>query len=203
MALAGRHLLINIGLPDLGPLSRVQKDPRKARLKPAAYVGVVEEVGPDVTLVQPGSQVVVERWSYTQIDVDDERLLAHEKELLVIAEGQPAPGVLILDLVMPREVQTELILLAPTKTYSSHCGVVVASNDELAEPGEMLWLQSGEYGQFLYQDGKRLAFRNDKRSFVLLRGWPEAYQQKKRAQLEMTGPAFDAFMDRHRFFSVP
>lgn len=172
--LYGRHFLINIALPEVAQagLVSVSRDPRKHRIKPACYVGTVEEVGPRCTMVKPGDRIVVERWTYQQYDVDEERLIAREDQVIVLANDTPAPNVMVLRLIQDNQVKSSLYIPdthEPLKTPYYH-GEIIATNahPEYGEVGEEIFCEAYDYGQF--HDGKgRLFFRTGKAAFVMLR----------------------------------
>lgn len=95
--LFGDTCVINISLSDskTGVLL-VSNDPRKQDVKPDCYVGTVEAIGPACKLVKPGDKVVVERWEYSQHDIDDERIWCREIDILILDGGKCAPGVVAM-----------------------------------------------------------------------------------------------------------
>jgi hypothetical protein len=196
--LAGDHFLANIALDEKidGRIVAVQRDPRKARIKPAAYVGVIEEVGAGCRLVKPGDRVVIERWTYEQVDVDDERLVARERDLLILNDSAPAPHVLVLQIIDDKGPMTTLALpdSCQVRVLPSYCGMVVASSDRFAEPGEILWVEKSDMGQFSYGNGL-MAFRNNGRAQILARGWTKEFQENKRQSLDLSEAAFAVFCD--------
>ncbi len=171
--LSGDHFCINIAAPEnlANGLINPNRDPRKQRKKPDVYIGKVEEVSPRCRLVKVGDTVVVERWEWQQMNLDDERLVARERDLLVLDSDIPAPGIMVLQLAVEK-VKTELIVpdtyQAP-KSMTYH-GKVIATNANLGygEVGEEVYVEASDYGQF--RDGQgRLYFRTGKYANVLLR----------------------------------
>lgn len=171
--LFGRNFIVNIAIPENSPsgLFVVNQDPRKFRIKPAAYAGTVEEVGGGCTLVKPGDKIVVERWMYTQMDVDDERIIAREDEILICADDIPAPGVIVLRLIEEAAPKIAELALpdtahAPKKNY--YLGQVEKTASWIASEDELLWLEKHDSGQFVYGGG-RLAFRVGSGADVLMK----------------------------------
>jgi chaperonin GroES len=152
--LAGRHFIANIAVDtktDSG-LEIVQSNPRKWRLPPDAYVGRVEETGPRCQLVRAGDLATIQRWSYIQMDLDDERIQAHEDHLLLV-NGNPVNGVVALEIV--KDIPKSQGLILPEKAvenemrYStSYCGTVLkSSTDELRE-GNLAWIKKADADQW-------------------------------------------------------
>lgn len=199
------HFLANIALDENlpGGLTAVMRDPRKQRVKPAAYVGKIEEVAATCRLVKPGDKVVFERWDYDQFDVDDERIIARENQLLILDGETPAPGVIVFKLVDQSTPKTTLALPPGVdhKKLNTYCGMVLASAVDKYEPGEMLWFQKGDMGQFMYADG-RMAFRDNGYADILMRGWTAEYQDYKREQLGLSEEDFESFMKKMGFQSL-
>lgn len=204
--LLGEHFCVNIALEEnSGGLVRIERDPRRMRIKPAAYVGTVEECAASCKLVKTGDKVVLERWIYEQVDVDSERIIARERDLLILANETPGPNVLVLQ-IMKDEPPKMLFMVpdtwepAPRQYY---CGMVLASSSKVGEPGEILWVQKSDLGQFVYADGERVAFRNDGRAHVMMRGWTREYQAYKREQLGLTIEQFRDFCDEINMQDLP
>lgn len=134
---------MNIAQPENSSagLSVVNRDPRKQDYKPDAYVGVVEEIGPDCTLVKIGDQVVVERWEYSQFDIDEERLLVREIDILILQESEPAPGIVVMQIELD-EIKTSLIVpdTYQPESYKHYFGKIVASADPDVEVGKFAWV---------------------------------------------------------------
>lgn len=174
LTLLGRHFLVNIARPEKTPdgVAIIQRDPRKDRLKADCYVGVVEEVGTQCTLVKPGMRIVFERWEWQQMNVDDERLIAREKDVMIIGENTPAPGIMILELMDVGTPKTNIVLpqtLRPEEKPYYHGKVVATSaNQYYGLVGEEIFVEKYDSGQF--RDGQgRLIFRTDRVAFVLMR----------------------------------
>lgn len=197
MTLFSDHFLLNIAMDENlpGGLTAVERDPRKFRIKLSAYVGRVEEVAPTCKLVKVGDKVVVERWEYDQLDIDDERIIAREDQLLILGNQTPAPGVIIFKLFDQTKPVTNLTL---PETLSlpepmSYSGMVMASAREAYEPGEILWFQKSDKGQFRYGDNM-MAFRDNGYAEIMMRGWTQAFCEYKRDQLGMDEETFQRWI---------
>lgn len=171
--LTGTKFLVNIVLPEKLPsgLVNVQRDPRKQRLKPACYIGIVEEVG-NRCQVKVGARVIVERWEWTQQNVDDERMIADERELMMMDDVTPAPGVMVMQLISKKEISSSLFVpetIRFEKPPYFHGEIIASSaNPELGEIGEEVFVEAYETGQF-GDDSGRFFFRTNKVALVLMR----------------------------------
>ncbi len=166
--LIGDKFICNIAQPENSPggLFVVQRDPRKHRLPPDAYVGMVEKVGPGCELLRVGQKVVVRRWVYRQFDLDDERIVAREGQVLILNDDTPFPGVVVLKM-KPNEVKTSLIVPDTVKDKKrrtqSYEGDVIASSSYSIKKGEHIWVEKRDSGQyFLTRD--ILVFKNEQDS---------------------------------------
>lgn len=172
VSLTGSHFLVNIALPefDSSGIKVVNRDPRKARIKPSCYVGKIEEVGPRCSYAKVGDTVVFERWQWQQMDVDDERMVVREKDLIVFGESLPMPGVLVINLEDHETPRTTIAL--PSLNYTPkprpyYCGVVerlplnidfIRVEGVEIRVGDKIYIEKYEVGQ--YRDGQgRLFFR--------------------------------------------
>lgn len=157
--LAGTHFIINIAQPENEPITgliNVQRDPRKGKRKPDAFVGVVEAVGPKCKIVQVGHKVVIERWEYSQVDVDDERLIAQERDILISDIGEPVEGVIA---VLLEEEKNKVDLILPKIGYQQpkpyYFGKLLAPdivqlpNDEVIKSGDYVWILKLDHSQFM------------------------------------------------------
>lgn len=149
--LDGDHLVVHIAIPENSPggLAVVNRDPRKQEYKPDAYVGIVEKVGPDCELVAPGDKIVFERWEYSQHDVDEERILIREVDVLILGDKQPAPGIVAIQ-VLDVDVKTDLVVPdtvreAPSKYWFGRC---TASGSESVQPGQFVWARKMDSYQY-------------------------------------------------------
>lgn len=177
--LIGNRFIVNIAQPENSPggLFVVNRDPRKHRIPPDAYVGIVEKVGPTCQFLYPGQKVVVRRWIYRQHDIDDERLLAYESQVLILDETKPYPGVVVLKLI-EQPVATSLIIPDTIKDRKkkapAYHGRVVASGSNSFKENDLLWVERRDRGQyFLGHDV--LVFKDEIDSFggmgpVLMKG---------------------------------
>lgn len=162
--LTGRHFLVNIALEENSPggIFMINRDPRKQPRKPDVYVGVVEEVGPDCFLVKPGDKVSFKRWEWQQYDIDDERLVAREKDLVILGGEIPAPGMIVVKLIEPK-VKTSLALPDTMRRPSTPTlkGEVLALSPwslgymkGKVEVGQVLIFQKSRDDQWRYPDGR-------------------------------------------------
>lgn len=155
------HFIVNIAQPEntSSGLFVVNRNPRMQDVKPDAYVGVVERVGDGCSIINVGDKVVVERWEYGQFDIDEERLLAKEVDVLITGGEEPAPGTVVLQL--PEEPKSDVVIpdTVRPKQELFYFGKVVSSGDPDIVSGEFLWvLKSNDYQ---YRLGKHmLVFRN-------------------------------------------
>jgi len=164
MELIGRKFVANLTVrpkTQMDGIKMLDSDPRKWRLKPSAYDAVVEEVGPGCTLIQPGDQIVVERWEYKQADWDDERIIADESQVLIVRRNgkeTPTPGVVVMQirrqdrpstLIIPEHIRDK-----QRKKQTIYFGRVLASNSVICEVGEFLWVEKRDRHQFTYPDGR-------------------------------------------------
>lgn len=168
--LLGDHFICNIALPenDASGLARVYRDPRFLRVKPDAYVGIVESKGPGCRYVQEGQKVVLKRWVYNQHDVDEERIVARERELLILNDTTPAPGVAVMK-IKPFQPSAGVLIPQTLKPKKPSCyeGEVIASNmqvkwgDEVRRirPKDILWVERRERDQFFLTENI-LVFKN-------------------------------------------
>lgn len=163
-SLAGRHFLVNIAIPENHPSGIVllNRDPRKQRKKPDAYVGSVEEVAPGCLLVKPGDKIVFQRWEWGQYNVDDERLIADETDLIMLDDTTPAPGIIVVDPVRPK-AKVDIVLpssVGEPKTAALKGRVLAFSKYRLGELageigiGDILYFQKSDTYQWRYSDGR-------------------------------------------------
>lgn len=157
--LAGTHFIINIAQEENHPVTgliNVSRDPRKSRRAPDCYVGVVEAAGPECKIVQVGHKVVIERWIYSQVDVDDERLIAQERDVLILDDGNPAEGVIA---VMLEDQKRRVDLTLPEmggyqKPKPYYFGKLLVpdtlqiAEDEVVKCGEYVWILRMEHSQY-------------------------------------------------------
>lgn len=148
--LDGDFLIVNIALPEnLGGLAVVNRDPRKAQSKPDVYVGVVGSIGPECELVEVGDKIVFERWEYSQHDVDEERVLIREVDVLILKNEQPAPGIVAMQ-ILDEDVKTDLVVpdtvAIPILKY--WFGRVVATGSNAVEIGQFVWARKMDSYQY-------------------------------------------------------
>lgn len=144
-------MIVNISQPENTEtgLSVVNRDPRKQDFKPDAYVGVVESIGPSCESVKVGDRVVVERWEYSQHDIDEERLLVREIDVLILSGGVPASGTVVLQME-PDVVNTSLVVPDTYRPESllHYFGKVSASADSDVEVDTFLWVSKSDSYQY-------------------------------------------------------
>jgi hypothetical protein len=169
-SLAGDHFIASISMPERDELGiiRWNRDPRKAKKKPDTYSGVVLEVSPSCQYVKVGDQVVFERWEWGQVNLDDDRILVAERDLIIINDV-PYTGYLIFKLedLSPRKENG--VLLPQTHENSDKpalCGEVLASGVSDISPGEHYIFQRHDRNQYYYGDG-RMAFRINRGADIL------------------------------------
>jgi len=174
--LYGDHFICNIALGENlpGGLVAVERDPRKLRKKPDAYVARVERCADGCKIVKPGHKIVIERFEWLQYDLDDERIIARETDVLILGSDEPAPGVFVIkqpnraeeykkrnNLYIPDSMHIE------TVEKEIYHGKVLFSNEvnlngEEIKPGQLVWVRKSERNQFRL--GKDL---------IVVRGTPE------------------------------
>lgn len=162
--LRGRNFLVNVALPENSPggLFLVNRDPRKQRKKPDVYVGVVEETGPECFLVKPGDKISFKRWEWQQMDVDDERIVAREKDLVVLAGDIPAPGMIVvkLDSQAPKAAIALPDTIRPPSLPMLRGEVIAFSPwslghmKDIVKIGQTLYFQKSRDDQWRYPDGR-------------------------------------------------
>jgi len=170
--LIGRKFVVNISRPsEAAGITVINRDPRKERYIPDAFPGVVEEVSEGCQLVRPGDRVVVQRFKWTQMDLDDQRLIASEKHLLIFGENLAAPGVCVMQLSKYVTQEQDLKLIVPDSVIekkkrktSYYYGRVISSGIFDIEPDMLLWVEKRETGQY-FLNPEVLIFRNIPDSF--------------------------------------
>lgn len=152
--LAGKHFIANIAVDSKteSGLDVVNRNPRKWRLPPDAYVGKVEECGPRCTLVRSGDVATIQRWSYLQLDLDDERIQAHQDHLLLV-NGHPVNGVIVMVLINETKRESGLVLLdsAVEKEHHfcpSYHGLIYKSSVDEVKEGDEIWVQKSNREQW-------------------------------------------------------
>ncbi len=146
----GDFLIVNIALPEnLGGLAVVNRDPRKTDYRPDVYVGVVEKIGPECELVGVGDKIVFERWEYSQHDVDEERVMIREVDVLILKDEAPAPGIVAIQ-VLDEDVKTDLIVpdTAYKKDLKYWFGRVMASGTDEVAVGQFVWARKMDSYQY-------------------------------------------------------
>lgn len=196
--LFGDKIRVNIALPEFSESgiwrSLKERDPRLWRIKPDAYKGVVEDVGPNCKYLEVGDIVSIERWEWLQMNVDGERILGREGEVLTRKRGADEfvmPGVSVMKIFSMNKT-TPLVLpegfWQPKEDYDCFYGEVIASNpdgvkmtadDYYPVVGDKLLLRKWENYQWkLGQD--LLIFRPDHRYML-------ARVEKKEIEFEVVG----------------
>jgi len=164
--LYGDHFICNIALDENlpGGLINVNRDPRKQRRKPDTYVARVERVSPACKLVKPGDRIVIERFDWLQYDLDSERLIAREVDIVILGNDNPAPGIAVIsEIVEIEKVRSKLYV--PDDSIDSerreknhiHGEVIHSAVDDL-KVGNLAWMYKSDQDQ--WRLGKsRIIFR--------------------------------------------
>lgn len=185
--LVADRFVVNVALPEetQGGLAMVNRDPRKVRKRPPCYKGIVEEVGPGVKYIEVGKSCVFERWEPKQADLDSERIIARERDILIY-DGIPAPGVIVVELFDDHQIKSSLFLpqglSTPPKTY--HHGKVIASSSRQAEEGDILWIESYHSGQFI-DSNNQLYYRANSVGNIFAHWTKDMEAEWKRNQLQV------------------
>lgn len=169
-SLGGDHFKASIALPANHPSGIIlfNRDPRNGKKKPDAYAGIVLDASLGCRYVKIGDNVVFERWDWQQHDVDDEQIVARERDLIVVND-QPVPGYIIFQLEDLNPSKTSLVV---PHTYEkpkspSLCGMVMASGVKDVNPGERYIFQADDNcHQFHYGNGL-MAFRVNRGADIL------------------------------------
>ena len=163
--LAGKHYIADIAIDDKTPggLQVVERNPRKWRIPPDAYVGIIEEVGPRCELVKVGDRATIERWTWLQLDIDDDRILGSEDHVLLV-NGAPVNGVLVGILIPDHEKKSRDIILPfeenKEKLFSYYHVKIIATSVKDVEVDDELWIK--KYDRDQWKLGKnKLVFRWD------------------------------------------
>lgn len=160
----GHRFIANFEKPNAGKseLSLPSLDPRKQRFKPDAYPVVVEEVGSLCQLVAPGDTIVIERWEYEQMDVRDGCIVCHERDVLICANSQPAPGVIVVELIDQDTPKFGLVMPSKykLKTRPILHGKVSHSSAYEHPVGREIYFEKGEKNQYRLGTDK-IIFRID------------------------------------------
>lgn len=169
--LAGDHFLVKLAIPEKTESGLVipdsTRDYRKKRDKPDAYAGIVLDVSPGCDWAKIGDNVVYERWSWQQFSLDSERMIARERDLIIINE-QPVNGYIIFDLEDLSPIKANIALPQTLERPKPQVlsGKVVASGVRDINSGENYIFQRMDSYQFHYGDG-RMAFRVNKGADIL------------------------------------
>lgn len=167
--LAGDHFKANIAFEENHPSGLVlfNRDPRRGKKKPDAYAGVVLDASPNCKYAKIGDNIVFERWDWQQFDLDDEKIIARERELIIVND-EPVPGYIIFQLEDLSPEKTKLIVphTYEKPTAKTLAGKVLASGVESVLVGENYIFQRSDDYQFHYGDG-RMAFRVNRGSDLL------------------------------------
>ncbi len=165
VTLTGRKFLANIAQPENFPsgLININPDPRKQKKKPDVFVGIVEEVGSGCIFVKPGQKVSFRRWEWEQFNVDDERIIADETDLIIIGDNEPAPGIIVLDLIdhLPKTGLSLPDTIRPEKTRTYKGEIVAFSSylighelKDLIDVGKILVFERSDSKQWTYGGGR-------------------------------------------------
>jgi len=165
--LCGKHYVANIAVDEKtqSGLQVVSRDPRVWRHPPDAYVAKIEAVGRGCELVKEGDTATIERWRYLQLDLDDERIVGDEDQILLV-NGKPVNGVAVMMRIDDNsKPETGLVLpdtsieKAKRNLHYYHGSVMATSIDDMAV-GVEIWIKKAERDQWkLGQD--KIVFRWD------------------------------------------
>ncbi len=154
--LYGDHFICNVALDENlpGGLVNVSRDPRKQKYKPDTYVARVERVSPDCKMVRPGDKVVIERFDWLQYDLDEERLIAREVDVVILGDDKPAPGIaVLLELTEVEKVQVKIYV--PDSTIQTEKrernyihGQVIHSAVTDLKVGNLVWMYKKDRDQW-------------------------------------------------------
>lgn len=165
--LSGKHFLANIAVDEktAGGITVPNRNPRKWRLPPDAYIGKVIEVGPLCELIKVGDIVTIQRWAWIQLDVDDEVLEAHEEHVLLV-NGIPVNDIVAMEIEMD-SIKAPQGLIVPDldtsyekKLFVSMRGIVIKSSAKELESGDRMWIKKANENQWKLGKNK-LIFRWD------------------------------------------
>ena len=170
--LTGKNFLANIAMPPVDSatgLTGTMRDPRKMRLKPDAYMAIVEQVGDKCKKVRVGDRIVVERWTWLQLDVDEERILASEKDVLILNDDTPNDGISVIEMIQDQKMKSENLQLEHIREGEKQYifGKIVNCPSGIFKQGDLVWL--AKYDRNQWQLGKnRFVFKEDN-DFMLVR----------------------------------
>lgn len=153
----------------------INKDPRTQRMKPDAFPVVVEQVGPSCELVKPGDTIVIERWQWAQHEIGEGRFVAREREVLVMANSVPVPGVIVVEVIDEEKKPLGLLVpqtatAAPRKYIHgriSRCGYFPESMRATYREGNEIWFEKHETGQ--YRLGDKVIWRVDEMMALMIK----------------------------------
>ena len=172
----GRYFILNIALPKTDPQTGLtrpeyQRDPRWHRIKPAVYKGIVEDIGDLCAHIKKGDTAFVERWDYLQINVDEERILVSEKDL-VIVNSKPLPGISLLGLIEDQKPKSNLLNMdtVEEKEKEYYFGQILASGGTFKK-SEYLWINKLDRDQWKLLPGV-LVFREHE-DCLMMKAQPE------------------------------
>ena len=155
--LAGDHFICNIAMDENlpGGLIAVERDPRNLKHKPDAYVARIEKIGPGCKHIRPGHKIVVERFDWLQYDLDDERIIAREIDVIILDNDLPAPGVAVVrEISEKEELQQRSNLYIPDAGYKETrgkeyvFGSVLHSNVDFLKPEMLVWMLKTDKNQW-------------------------------------------------------
>ena len=178
----GRHFIANIYLSAMDPVTDMirpdsHRDPRKLRIKPKVYRGVIEEAGDLCKEIKKGDEVLIERWDYIQINVDEQRILCHEKDVLVVS-NKPLTGVAVLGLIEDQKPKSESLNLDPVEELDKeyYFGQVLVDTDRFKK-SDYLWLAKLERDQF--KMGENILIFREAEDCLMMKASPEENEKIK------------------------
>lgn len=151
------------------PLVLLDKDPRKERMKPDAFPVVVKEIGPRCRLIQPGDKVVIERWQWNQADIGQGFMVVREREVLIMNNSVPAPGVIVVDVIDDGKKPMGLTLpetVRPVKRKYVH-GRIDRSGHYMFKKDWEIWFERSDDGQYVV--GDKVIWRVDELSALMVK----------------------------------
>ena len=191
--LYGDHFICNISLDENlpGGLIGVNRDPRKQKHKPDTYVARVERVSSSCKLVKPGEKIVIERFDWLQYDLDEERIIARETDVVILGDDKPAPGIAVLGELTKIEEVNSLLYIPDASIQTEkqernyiygqviHSAVPAGKTYDALKVGDFVWMYKRDRDQ--WRLGKTLIIFRFSTEMVFMIG--EKCEQKKTVEL--------------------
>ena len=173
-----KHCVLNIALPEFTETGlqrpEQERDPRRWRIKPDAYVATVERVGSACEIIKPGYSVTAQRWQFLQLDIDSERICASEDHILTYRTPDgfesAMPGVCV-GKILPLERESPIVMAEGIFSLKDECPLfhveIIASNKEDVDlKNHDHWPEVGEHFLLKKWDGYQWKLGTDKLVFV-------------------------------------